>query len=475
VGDGTSPVILSELFLKQELPADMLASNLESGSVASLRMTAGYLPTSMRSLILSVLLAASASAQTLTAPERAIARAVDTHNAEALTLLERVVNINSGTNNAAGVRAVGEIFVKELQALGFNAQLVQGSRDRGPHLVADHAGPGPKVLLIGHLDTVFEPTSPFQKFEKLNDSTATGPGVIDMKGGDVIIVHALKALKDAGQLDRMNIVVVMTGDEESAGRPLAEARRALVNAAQGSAYALGFEDGPGDPKYAVISRRSSTSWRLTTTGATGHSSQIFGDQMGFGAIYEAARIVNAFRETLSKEQYLTFNPGMAVGGTETTVDATATSGTAAGKTNVIPPAMTVTGDIRAISPEQLSNAQVTMRRIVSQNLPKTTATISFDEGYPPMAPTDGNRRLLAQYDAASRGLGLPPVAAVDPSRAGAADVAFVASTVPMLIDGIGLMGHDDHSDKETADLRTLPTQTKKAAILIARLGAGVRP
>ena len=428
----------------------------------------------MRAILL-LLVAATASAQTLTAAERAIAGAVDRRNAEGLALLERVVNINSGTNNTAGVRAVGEIFVREFQALGFNARLEQGSPNRGPHLVAEHPAPGPKLLLIGHLDTVFEPSSPFQKFERLSDSTARGPGIIDMKGGDVIIVQALKALRDAGQLDKMNIVVVMTGDEESAGRPLETARRALITAAQGAAYALGFEDGPGDPKYAVISRRSSTSWRLTTTGATGHSSQIFGEQMGFGAIYEAARIINGFREALSKEQYLTFNPGMAVGGTATTVDSTATSGTASGKTNVIAPSMTVTGDIRAISPEQLSRAQATMRRIVSENLPKTTATISFDEGYPPMAPTEGNRRLLAQYDAISKALGLPPVDAVDPSRAGAADVAFVASIVPMLMDGIGLMGHDDHSDKETADLRTLPTQTKKAAILISRLGSGVRP
>jgi glutamate carboxypeptidase len=429
----------------------------------------------MRSLILTAVLAASASAQTLTVPERAMAKAVDAHNAEALALLQRVVDINSGTNNAAGVRAVAEIFAKEFRTLGFTARLEQGSPSRGPHLVAEHPGTGPKILLIGHLDTVFEPSSPFQNFKRLNDSAASGPGIIDMKGGDVIILQALRAIKDAGQLDKLNVVVVMTGDEEAAGRPLAEARRALVDAAKGAAYALGFEDGPGDPKYAVISRRSSTSWRLTTTGETGHSSQIFTDQMGFGAIYESSRIVNGFREALSRERYLTFNPGLAVGGTSAVVDSTGTSGSATGKTNVIPPSMTVTGDIRAISPKQLATAQATMRRIVSRNLPKTTATISFDEGYPPMAPTEGNRRLLAQYDAASKSLGLPPVQGVDPSRAGAADVAFVASIVPMLIDGIGLMGHDDHSDKETADLRTLPTQTKKAAILIARLGSGVRP
>ena len=429
----------------------------------------------MRSLVLVAAFAATASAQTLTAPERAIARAVDARNPEALALLERVVNINSGTMNIAGVRAVGGVFLKEFQDLGFNARLEQGTADRAPHLVAEHPAPGPKILLIGHLDTVFEPSSPFQKFERLSDSTARGPGIIDMKGGDVIIVQALKALKDAGQLDRMNIVVVMTGDEEAAGRPLSQARRALVAAAQGAAYAIGFEDGPGDPKYGVISRRSSSGWKLVTTGATGHSSQIFTEPMGFGAIYEASRILNAFRERLSSERYLTFNPGLALGGSQVSTDTAGTSGSAAGKTNVIAPTMTVTGDIRAISPEQLARAQATMREIVNASLPKTTATISFDEGYPPMAPTDGNRRLLAQYDAISRALGLPPVDPVDPSRAGAADVAFVASIVPMLIDGVGLMGHDDHSDRETADLRTLPTQTKKAAILIARLGAGARP
>lgn len=416
-----------------------------------------------------------ASAQPLSTSERAIARAVDTHNAEALALLERVVNINSGTMNVAGVRAVGEVFLKEFQALGFTARLETGSPARGPHLVAERKGPGPKILLIGHLDTVFEPNNPFQKFERLNDSTARGPGIIDMKGGDVIIVYALRALKDAGLLDRMNIVVVMTGDEEAAGRPLSEARRALTTAAQGAAYALGFEDGPGDPRYAVISRRSSSGWRLSTTGVTGHSSQIFTEQMGYGAIYEASRILNSFRERLSGERYLTFNPGVALGGAAVTVDTTGDNGSASGKSNIISPTMTVTGDIRAISPEQLANAQATMREIVAANLPKTTATITFDEGYPPMAPTEGNRKLLAQYDAISKALGLPPVDAVDPSRAGAADVAFAAPIVPMLIDGIGLMGSNDHSDKETADLRTLPTQTKKAAILIARLAAGVRP
>lgn len=427
----------------------------------------------MRSLTLclfsALLLSSKASAQSLTPTERVIARGVDTHNAEALALLERVVNINSGTMNLAGVRAVGDIFTRELQSLGFTTRW-EPSPMRAGHLVAVHAGSGPKILLIGHLDTVFEPSSPFQKFERLDDSTAKGPGVIDMKGGDVIIVYALRALKEAGLLDKLNLSVVMTGDEEQPSRPLADARKALIAEARGAAAAIGLEDGSGDPRYAVISRRSATNWKLTTTGIPAHSSQIFRDDIGAGAVYEASRILNGFRERLSAEPYLTFNPGLAVGGSAAVVDSTWTTGTAAGKTNVVAQTMTVTGDIRALSPEQLATAQGAMRDIVKAHLPKTTAEIWFDDGYPPMAPTDGNRQLLARYDEASRALGFFPVQAVDPSRAGAADVAFVAGIVPMIIDGVGLSGHDDHSDKETADLRMLPVQTKRLAVLLARLG-----
>jgi glutamate carboxypeptidase len=427
------------------------------------------------SIALGMLLASAstrlvAQSPRLSTTERSIATAVDRHNGEALALLERLVNINSGTNNFAGVRQVGDVLRREFDALGFKTRWVDGAPfHRAGHLVAEHPGPGPKILLVGHLDTVFEPDNPFQRFERLDDSTARGPGIIDMKGGDVIMLHALRALKDAGQLDRMNVVAVFTGDEEEAGSPLSEARRALVDAARGAAVGLGFEDGAGDPKTAVIARRSAGSWTLTTTGTAAHSGQIFKPEVGAGAVYEASRILHEFYTQLAKEEYLTFNAGLALGGTLVDVDTTGTEGKAAGKRNVVPDKATVTGDIRALTPEQLSRARRTMESIVARHLPGTTATIAFDDGYPPMAPTDGNRKLLAMYDQASRDLGFGPVVAVDPSRAGAADVSFVAQIVPMLIDAIGLSGHDDHSAKETADLRKLPSQTKRAALLLYRL------
>ena len=417
----------------------------------------------------------SAQSRGLSAEEQRLTEAVDKDNLQAVALLERVVNINSGTQNLKGVQEVGQIFLKEFEALGFKARWVDGAPfKRAGHLVAEHPGPGPKILLIGHLDTVFEADSPFQKVERIGDKEARGPGIIDMKGGDVIIVQALKALASTGTLKSMNVTVVMTGDEEDAGEPLDKAREALVSAAQGAVYAIGFEDGPMDPKLAVISRRGTTSWTLRVKGKPAHSSQIFRKDIGYGAIFEAARILNAFREKLAGEPYLTFNPGAIVGGTSADLDTVQMRGTAFGKTNVIAEHVIVAGDMRTLSPEQLAKAKQTMQNIVKASLPLAEATITFEDGYPPMAPTEGNRKLLAMYDQASQDVGAGRVTAVDPMRAGAADVAFIAGIVPNIMDGAGLMGRDDHTVNETADLATLPSQTKRAAVLLYRLHTQAR-
>lgn len=406
----------------------------------------------------------------LSADERAMTAFIDKDNASALTLLEQVVNINSGTQNFAGVRKVGEVFRKEFDSLGFKTRWVEGAPfKRAGHLVAERPGPGPKLLLIGHLDTVFEADSPFQKFERVDARHARGPGIIDMKGGNVVMLQALKALRTAGALDAMNIVVVLTGDEEDAGEPLTLAREALVTAAKGAAAAIGFEDGPGDPKTAVISRRGTSSWTLRVKAKPAHSSQVFREDIGYGAIFEAARILNAFREKLSSENLLTFNPGSIVGGTTVEFDDVQARGTAFGKTNVVAEHVVVNGDMRTISPEQLAQAKKVMEEIVKSSLPHAEASITFQDGYPPLAPTDGNRKLLAMYDQASRDVGAGPVTAVDPRRAGAADVSFVTGEVKLILDGVGLMGRDDHTVNETADLDTLPSQSKRAAVFLYRL------
>jgi len=402
--------------------------------------------------------------------ERAIIDYVDAHNDEALKLLERVVNINSGTMNLAGVREVGRVFRRELDALGFATRWEDGEPfHRAGHLIGERTGQGPRLLLIGHLDTVFEPDSPFQRFERLDGTQARGPGVIDMKGGDVILVQALQALSSVGLLDRLAITVVLSGDEEKPGEPLEAARRTLVAAARTAEIAIGFEDGDGKPVHAVIARRGSSSWTLRVTGTPAHSSQIFTPEFGAGAIFEAARALNEFRERMAGERYLTFSPGVVLGGTTVGLEASRASGTAFGKGNVIAEHAVAEGDLRTVSPEQLERAKRTMRSIVTRHLPHTTSGIAFEDDYPPMAPSEGNRRLLRLYDRTSRDLGFGPVMATDPGDAGAADVSFAAGLVTMAIDGIGLKGRGGHTVEETADLAMLPVQTKRAAVLLYRL------
>ncbi|MDX1504021.1 MAG: M20/M25/M40 family metallo-hydrolase, partial [Thermoanaerobaculia bacterium] len=298
-------------------------------------------------------LAGEAAAQPADGVERALVEQVRATRHEALELLESTVEINSGTLNFEGVRQVGRIFAAELEELGFVTRWVDGEPfGRAGHLVAERTGDGPRILLIGHLDTVFERDSPFQSYEPLEDGRARGPGVTDMKGGNVVMVHALQALAAAGVLDELEIAVVLTGDEEKAGRPLALSRAALREAAAGAAAALGFEDGDGDPATAVIARRGSSSWRLDVTGTPAHSSQIFQPEVGAGAIYEAARVLHRFRERLADEADLTYNPGVVVGGTEAALDGEEGRGSAFGKNNVVAERAHVTGDLRALSPEQ---------------------------------------------------------------------------------------------------------------------------
>ena len=415
-------------------------------------------------------ISSSRAATPLDATDREIAGAVDSRNAEGLALLERLVNINSGTMNFAGVREVGGILRSELDKLGFETRWVDGAPfGRAGHLIAERTGAGPRLLLIGHLDTVFEPSNHFQRWERLSDSTVRGPGVIDMKGGDVIMLQAFKALAAAGVLDKMSITAVFSGDEESSGTPLSLARADLVAAARKSQYAIGFEDGSGDPHTAVVSRRGDGSWTVTSTGIPAHSSQIFRSDIGDGAIFESARVLQEFRTQLSSQQYLTFNPGFAIGGTDVTSDSAQSGGQALGKTNVVAREMIVKGDMRTLSPEQLASTKAAMESIVSHSLPHTTSSITFDDGYPALAPTPGNRRLLAIYDGVSRALGYGGVVAVDPMRAGAADVSFAAPYVPSAMDAVGLAGWDDHTDKETADIRMFEPLTKRAAVFLYRL------
>lgn len=407
--------------------------------------------------------------------EEALVTYVKSRQEPAIELLEQVVNINSGTMNLAGVRAVGTVFQPHFEALGFKTRWVDGTPfGRAGHLVAERKGKGKHVprhiLLIGHLDTVFEPDSPFQKFERVDANIARGPGTADMKGGIVVALAALAALQQIDALDHLNITVVLHGDEEDSGRPLALARETLIEAAKAADMAIGLENAADDPATAVTARRSSGRWQIKVQAKSAHSSQIFTDEVGAGAIYELSRILHSFYTQLQGEEYLTFNPGLVVGSTQVEFNPEPLQAKASGKDNIIAPIAIASGDLRAITPQQIEQTKERMRKIVAAHLPQTSAQITFDDSYPPMAPTEGNKRLLGMYDSVSRDLGFGPVTPVNPRRAGAADVSFAADHVEMAIDGLGLLGGGSHTPTEFADLRTFQIQAQRLAVLLYRLG-----
>ena len=407
-------------------------------------------------------------------------KSIDAHAAEDQALLQQIVDINSGTMHFAGVEAVKDVLAPRIESLGFKVRWVpmQAVTGRAGDLVAEHQCPqgegkcGKRLLLIGHMDTVFERSSSFQKYSIVLDTdgkVATGPGTSDMKGGLVIMLSALRAMQEAGALDNAEIRIVLSGDEERTGSPVELARRDMIDAAKQSDVALEFEPSVrlNGQDTVSLGRRSSTTWHLEASGLSGHSSQIFGDRLGYGAIYELARILDAFRRELPEEG-LTFSPGLILGGATAQINADATGGSATGKSNVIAPAAIATGDIRTLNNEQTLRVETKMRAIVAAHLPKTDAKITFDEGYPAMAVTPAGRELFHEWNEISVALGLGPVLEGGPMTRGAGDIAFVAPYVAGLV-GVGALGEGAHAEGEKAYLDSLAPQSKRNAILMERL------
>lgn len=427
--------------------------------------------------IAALALTLPAQAASLDANEQRMVEWIDAHAEDAIALLEETVNISSGTMNHEGVRKVGAVMQRELDALGLETEWIElpPEMQRAGHLFARKlSGTSKKFVLIGHLDTVFEADDEFQAFERDGD-TATGPGVEDMKGGNVVIVYALRALQEIGALEDIPVVVAYTGEEEKYGVPLSISRKDLVEAGQWADIGLGFESAMSfeGHDWGTVARRSSSGWLLTVEGRQAHSSGIFSEAVGAGAVFETARILNRFYEEVRGEEHLTFNVGTVQAGTDVEYDDQQNRGATFGKTNVVPRTAVVHGGIRAISQEQLDRAKAKMTAIVEASLPRTGARIEFREGYPPMFPTEGNRALLKALSQVNEDLGRSPMKELDPSRRGAADISFVAPYTDA-IAGMGPLGEGGHTPHESIDLTSMPLAIKRAAILMYRISRDKR-
>jgi glutamate carboxypeptidase len=421
-----------------------------------------------------LLLASAPAAAALSPAEQVMLHTVDAEQGRTVAMLERWVNQNSGTMNLAGVEAVRQMVEPEFRQLGFTTQWIDmRAAGRAGHLVARHVGKrnGKRLLLIAHLDTVFEPDSPFQRWT-LDGNNAHGPGAGDDKGGIAVIVASLRAMQAAGTLKNANITVFLTGDEEDAGNPLTISRRDLIAEGKKADAALDFEDlaqedGPNGPvDMGSTARRSAGSWLVTVTGRSAHSAGVGANN--YGAIYELARIIDSFRRELPEDK-LTYNVGLVGGGQTAKLDEGRIRLDATGKTNIIAATAVARGDMRAISQEQIERTRAKMRAIVAQSLPGAHAEISFDEdSYPPMPPTSGNRALLAELNKVNVDMGMPVMGELDPVKRGAGDISFVAADVDGLV-GLGPASDGSHTAAEIVDVPSITKQAKRAAILMSRL------
>ena len=219
--------------------------------------------------------------------------------------------------------------------------------------------------------------------------------------------------------------------------------------------------------FRSIARRASGSWTLNVIGRQGHSAGVFGPLSGYGAAYEMARILNSFREQLPEPDF-TYNVGIVLSGTEVNYDDALSKGSAAGKANIIPPIAIVKGDMRYLTKSQGERVRARMAEIVGQNLRGTSATITFNEAYPPMSPTEGNLAVFKQYAKVSEDAGLGKLDITAPGTRGAGDIQFVAPLLDCL-DGLGAVGGGSHTPGEYLNPESIERNAIRASILMSRL------
>lgn len=288
-----------------------------------------------------------------------------------------------------------------------------------------------------------------------------------MKGGDAVILFALRALYEAGAgaFEGTTVRVILTGDEENPALPGEVSRRELAVAAAESDAVLSFESDSGK---VAIGRRGLSTWSLSVSGQQGHSASILRPWLGAGAIYESARVLDAFRREFSGHPNVTVNAGIFLGGTRVAYDSAASAGTAAGKFNVVAPAAIVKGDLRFVSDAERDGAKNRMREIAAEALPRTASRLEFEDLAPGWPASERNRRLLERIDSVSRDLGQGPLEPDDPASRGFGDMNFIGASVAGA-DGLGVRGWGEHGPEESVDLMSLGPATARAAVLIRRL------
>ncbi|MFK7865074.1 MAG: M20 family metallopeptidase [Pseudohongiellaceae bacterium] len=410
----------------------------------------------------SPLQAAESIEAAITPDEQAMIGWLDNEEEPMISLLETLTNVNSGTLNKAGVDETGRLLSQELAALGFGVSTLPGdlidmpscpgsdySIDVTDHVLAQKSGSGKRLLLIGHMDTVFPPNSPFQRFSRSGD-TMYGPGVADMKGGMVVMIYALKALQEAGELDDLAITILLNSDEEIGSL---SSRKYIEEQAAKHDYGLVYESSGANNM--VRSRKGLGQSRFVVNGRASHAGGAH--QLGRSAIKELAYKIVEIEQITDYESGVTVNVGVINGGEAR---------------NTVAPCAEALIDLRYPTPEQGIAAAEQFERIFDSVLSypvdsgEITTSSMTNLHRPPKIPTAESDELLDRTIAIGRLLG--QTLGVTDSGGGTDGSLTQAIGLPTL-DSLGVSGTGAHSDREEARVSSLIERAKLSAVLIHRL------
>ncbi len=367
-----------------------------------------------------------------------------------LAELERLVNIDCGSYTPKGVNAVADFVTDALRELGAEVSRVPHEPDGGGQQLGDLvigrlSGDGPRVLLIGHLDTVFDPGTVATRPYRSEDGRAFGPGVTDMKAGLLAGLHAIGAMQAGGVHPAITFVA---NPDEEIGSPFSTPFIRTLAAEHDVALVLECARANGD---IVSARKGIADYHVELIGRAAHAG--VEPEKGRSAILAAAHQVIALHALNGRWPTVTVNAGVIHGGT---------------RPNVVAERCELKVDVRAATVDAFDAAAAELERIASSpTVDGVSVSVERVAGHPPMEKTDASARLvgLASEIAGTLGFSLR-----DAATGGASDANTTAALGVPTLDGLGPVGGDDHSVDEWLDLSSVVPRTTLLAGLVGRIG-----
>lgn len=366
--------------------------------------------------------------------------------------LEEAVNVDSGSYTPEGVNRVAELCEARFRSHGWSVERIPhrpaaGEPQLGDLLIGrlDGSG-GPRVLVIGHTDTVFDPGTAAERPFRIEGERAFGPGVSDMKGGLLAGFFAVEILQEAG-FDRFERITYVNNPDEEIGSPFSHDVIARLAADADVALVLEGARENGD---IVSARKGVSDYAIDIVGRAAHAG--VEPERGRSAILEAAHKTVALQALNGRWPDVTVNVGVVRGGT---------------RTNVVPDRCTIEVDVRSPAEETLRAVEAEVERIADEHtVPDVTATLRQAAGHRPMEKTAPSARLAALAIGVARDLGFE---LRDASTGGASDANTTSAAGVPTLDGLGPVGGDDHGPKEWVDLTSVVPRISLLAGLVSRL------